>query len=78
MSITDSTSAKFCLAYALPGDPWFSEIALSVNHCLCLCFAKQALGLVLNSTLTAVAIAVHCIIEQSIPAFQLHVFSADT
>lgn len=69
--------AKFCLACALPGDPWFSEIALSVNYCLCLCFAKRVFGLVLKS-LTAVAIAAHCIIEQSIPAFHLHVFSADT
>lgn len=32
----------------------------------------------MNSTLTAVAIAVHCIIEQSIPAYYLDVFSADT
>lgn len=57
---------------------WFSEIAVSVKYYSCLCFERQALGLVMNSTLTAVAIAVHCIIEQSIPACYIDVFSADT
>lgn len=57
---------------------WFSEIASSVKHYSCLCFERQALGFVMNSSLTAVAIAVHRIIEQSIPAYYLDVFSADT
>lgn len=57
---------------------WFSETALSVKHYSPSCFERQALGLVMNSTLTAVAIAVHCIIRQSIPARYIDVFSADT
>lgn len=32
----------------------------------------------MNYTLTVVAIAMHCIIEQSIPSFYIDVFSADT
>ena len=56
----------------------FSEIAVSVKCYSCSCFERQALGLVMNSTLTAVAIAVHCIIEQSIPACYIDVLSADT
>lgn len=58
--------------------PWFSEIPLSVKHYFCSCFERQAHRFVMNSTLMAVAIDVHCVIEQSIPACFIDVLRADT